>query len=141
MIINDICYVSDQDGFHRVIAMDANGQVLTTFSTPPDQFLNPVGMTRIDKNRLVIVDNALERCVVMRNDGTVERVIPIWSFFTASEVVKGVYSGPDSTIYLPGLTEVVSMTPDGEMQQIISLETKKDEIVEWGGLLVNNQGI
>jgi|GEM_PF-5788234 len=140
VIKNDICYVTDQDGFHRMVAMDGNGRILSTLSTSPDTFRKPVGMARLDQNRLVLLDNALERLVVMKNDGTVELVIPIWAYFNEAEQVQGVYTSPDGFIYLPGFNQVVSITPQGRLQKIIPLEVKTSDFFGWGGLLVDHQG-
>ncbi|NLJ48491.1 MAG: hypothetical protein GX428_02745 [Candidatus Atribacteria bacterium] len=141
IIKDDICYVTDQQGFHRIVIMDKEGHILSEIVTPPDTYLNPVGMARLDQNRLVVLDNALERCVIMNNNGTIEQVFPIWAYFNTSQQVKGVYVGPNGDIYLPGMKQVAIFSPTGVFKKIIPLDLKKETPPGgWGGFFIDQEG-
>jgi PKD repeat protein len=141
IIKDDICYVTDQQGFHRIVTMDKEGHILSEIVTPSDTYLNPVGMARLDQNRLVVLDNALERCAIINNDGIIEQVFPIWAYFNTSQQVKGVYAGPIGDIYLPGMKHVAIFSSTGIFKKIIPLELKKETPSGgWGGLFIDQKG-
>ncbi|NLJ37978.1 MAG: PKD domain-containing protein, partial [Candidatus Atribacteria bacterium] len=141
IIKDDICYIADQQGFHRIVTMNQDGHILSEIATPPDTYLSPVGMARLDQNRLIVLDNALERCVIISNDGTIEEVFPIWAYFNSSQQVKGVYVGPDGDLYLPGMNQVAIFSSTGVFKKIISLELKKETPSGgWGGLFIDQEG-
>ena len=139
-IKDDICYVTDQQGSHRIVIMDQEGHILSEIVTPPDTYLNPVGMARLDQNRLVVLDNTLERCVIMNNEGIIEQAFPIWAYFNTSQQVKGVYVGPNGDIYLPGMKQVALFSSTGVFKKIIPLDLKKETPSGgWGGLFIDQE--
>ena len=65
----DRVIVADREWNHRLLVMDASGDVLGAIATPPDRFVDPVSAVRTSDGGILIADRALDRCVLLDASG------------------------------------------------------------------------
>ena len=135
----DRVIVADREWNHRLLVMDASGDVLGAIGTPPDRFVDPASAVRTVGDGLLIADRALDRCVLLDASGEAVREWRIWGALAGMARIEGIFPGLWDSVLVAGGWEVLRVTASGDVLAHIALP-KTVAPPTWGGLLETESG-
>ncbi len=135
----DRVIVADRDWNHRLLVMDASGDVLCAIQTPPDRFVDPASAVRTAGDGLLIADRALDRCVLLDASGDAVRDWRVWDALAGMARIEGIFPGLGDSVLIAGGWEVLHVTASGDVLAHTTLP-RTVAPPTWGGLLETESG-
>jgi hypothetical protein len=124
---------------HRLVVMNASGDLLGAIATPPERFVDPIGAVRTPDGGILVADRELDRCVRLDASGDAVSEWRVWGALRGMARIDGLFEGRDGTALVACGWEVLRATASGDIVGRIELP-RTAAPPTWGGAFEDASG-